>query len=199
MKKVKLLIVQLFSLALAGCFSAVTLPQKQLYTLSPNKLNLKKYQRSHKTLLVIPVQASDSVDKEKMAYVKQPYQLSYFSDHAWAAEPADQITGLITNALRQSNYFKAVATSPFTGTTDLKLSTHLYVLQQNFLYNPSQEQLKLSAQLINTTSGKVIAGKVFYYSIKAHSNNPYGGVVAANQAVKLMLQDLTGFVVRQAY
>lgn len=199
MKKIKLVIVPTFFLLLAGCFSPATLPQKKLYTLNPSKLVIGRHASSHKTLLVMSTQATDAIEKKKMAYVIKPYQLSYFTENAWAAEPADQLTSLIAGALRQANYFKAVVTAPFIGTTTLKLSTHLNKLQQNFLYNPSREQFELSAQLTNTASGQVIAEKTFAYSIKAPQNNPYGGVIAANQAVKLMLQDLTKFVVRHSF
>src|SRR5207244_1666649 len=125
----------------------------------------------------------------------KPYQLAYFSKNSWIANPADQFTALITHALQQSNYFKAVVATPFIGTTDLKLNTHLYTLQQNFLFNPSREQIVLAAQLVNAHTGKIIASKTFSYSISTISNDPYSGVVAANKAVRLMLRSLVSFVV----
>lgn len=195
-KKSALVILLIVSLSLAGCFAPITLPPKKLYTLNPSGIKIKTYRATNNTLLILPTQASDDIDNKKMAYVQKRYQLSYFSEHGWAAEPASLINTLIANALRQTKFFKAVVITPFIGTTNLKLATSLSVLQQNFTVNPSQEQFQLSAQLINANTGKVIAEKTFNYSIKTQYNNPYGGVIAANQAVKMMLQSLTEFVIK---
>lgn len=196
MQLIKQGLIIFFSILLTGCFSPVSLPQKNLYTLAANtKSQVAKY-HSTKTLLVMATQATDELSTQKIAYVNKPYQLAYFTKNSWIAEPADQLTAIITNTLQQTHYFKAVVTTPFVGVTDLKLNTYLYQLQQNFLVNPSVEQFKLSAQLVNAATGKLIAEKTFQYAIQAPSNNPYGGVVAANKAVQQMLQGLVNFVLR---
>ncbi len=181
---------------LTGCLSPVTLPQKKLYVLSPMVDKVTTAHRVDKTLLVMTTQANNALDTKKMAYVTKPYQLSYFADHGWASEPNDQLTLLIASALRDSHFFKAVVITPYVGSTDYRLSTHLSLLQQNFLFKPSIEQLRLSAQLINSTTGKAFSGKTFYYAIKTKQNTPYGGVVAANIATQKMLKDLTRFVIQ---
>lgn len=195
MQHIKLGFTVLICMMLGGCFSPVSLPQQNLYTLNPAVKIMASKQHSSKTLLVMSTQASDELSTQKMAYVNKPYQLAYFAKNSWIAEPADQLSALITSTLQQTHYFKAVVTTPFVGVTDLKLNTYLYTLQQNFLFNPSREQFKLSAQLVNAATGKLIAEKTFQYAIPAGSNNPYGGVVAANRAIQQMLQGLVSFVI----
>lgn len=196
MNQIKLTSVLFILLMLAGC--AVTLPQKNAFTLNPGPLNFRQTHHTAKTLLVMDTEANDELATKKIAYVDQPYQLAYFAKNVWIANPSDQLNALITSALQQSNYFKAVTATPFVGVTDLKLNTYLYKLQQNFLFNPSREQLVLAAQLINANTGKMIASKTFSYEIPAPSNNPFGGVAAANKAVRQLLRDLVKFVVRNS-
>lgn len=196
--KIKLLLLSMICLTLSGCFSPVKLPQKNLYTLNSAAIVMPTKVHSTKTLLVMATQANDELSTKKMAYVNQLYQIAYFAKNSWIADPADQLSALITSTLQQTHYFKAVVTTPFVGVTNLKLNTYLYKLQQNFLTNPSREQFKLAAQLVNATTGKLIAEKTFYYNIPATSNTPYGGVVAANKAVKQMLQALTQFIITKS-
>lgn len=191
-------LIVIILLTLGGCLSPVTSPENNLYVLNPGKLMVPKDKKSNKTLLVMATDTSDQLATKKMAYVNQPYQLAYFTKNKWAAEPANQLTSLITQALRQTQYFKAVVQTPFVGVTDLKLNTTLTSLQQNFLFNPSRAQFVLSAQLVNANSGKIIAEKTFHYAIPTKSNDPYAGVVAYNLAVKKALQKLALFVVQSA-
>ncbi len=198
MQHTKLAILCFIFLSIAGCFSPIHLPQKNSYTLNPGPFNVQQSHHSSKTLLVMNTESNDELDTKKIAYVNRPYQLAYFTKNNWITTPADQLNALITNTLQQSNYFKAVVATPFVGVTDLKLNTYLYKLQQNFLFNPSREQIVLAAQLVNASSGKLVAARTFSYEIPTNNNNPFGGVVAANKAVRQMLQQLVVFVIRNS-
>jgi len=56
----------------------------------------------------------------------------------------------------------------------------------------------VDAQIVNTKNSKVVATKRFKSSVKANQNNPYGGVVAANQATKEILNQLIDFCLRES-
>lgn len=52
------------------------------------------------------------------------------------------------------------------------------------------------AILIDTCCHQVIGEKVFEVVIAAPKNNPYGGVLAANRATSIILDQVTCFVIR---
>ena len=53
--------------------------------------------------------------------------------------------------------------------------------------------MTLRAVLVNTTSRRVLASREFEASVAASSDDPVGGVVAANQAVQRVLGELAAF------
>jgi cholesterol transport system auxiliary component len=51
----------------------------------------------------------------------------------------------------------------------------------------------LRAYVVDNTTRRVLAWRVFDESVTAASDDPYGGVVAANRAVQSVLGQLAGF------
>ena len=182
-------------LSLAGCFSPAELPQVQSYTLNSPKVQVAKATPTNHVLLLLATQASPAFSSNKMAYTNKTYEQGYFTKHQWVAPPAEQLTPLIAHAIQQTHHFKAVVTAPYVGQVNYRLNTRLLKLQQNFLQQPSHEQLTLLAQLVQSRTGKVMAEKQFAISVPTQAQTPYGGVVAANRAVQQLLQQLTRFVV----
>lgn len=158
----------------------------------------RSVKHAQRTLLVMPTQVSPALNDKEMIYITKQHRISHFSKNEWVAPPAKMLTALITKALQDNGYFYAVITAPFTGSIDLRLYTHLYQLQQVFLQKPSVVHLSLAAQLVNAHTGKVIATKQFQLVEPAPQDNPYGGVLAANNAVHKLLRQLVDFSARHS-
>lgn len=187
----------LASVLLSSC--TLTTPvdlNKQLYTLNPKIIPIKKYPRSQQTILVLATQSIPELDSRKMMYMTQAHHIGYFSLHSWAAPPAEMLLSLIAQSLRVTHYYKAVLTAPYVGTTSLRLTTQLLQLQQDFRTHPSQIQIVLAAQLSNATTGKIIAAREFKAVVPALQQTPYGGVIAANVASTRILKQLAQFCVQ---
>ena len=60
-------------------------------------------------------------------------------------------------------------------------------------YRLSQVHLTIRAQLLDLRENNVLATREFYVTEVADSDDPYGGVMAANRAVKKILQQITEF------
>jgi cholesterol transport system auxiliary component len=56
----------------------------------------------------------------------------------------------------------------------------------------------LRAYLVDNSTRRVLAWREFDEGVAAASENPYGGVVAANRAVQSVLQQLAGFCAEAA-
>lgn len=166
-----------------------------IYTFSVPMAEIPQAKLSSKTLLVSEPQSAPDYDSHKMIYLTEPYRLQAFAKNQWADTPAILLQPLIAERLQATGHFLAVAATPFSGVSDIKLDTALLRLQQDFTHNPSQVELILSARLMNATTRRVIAIKRFEVIVPATANTPYAGVVATNQAVDLLLNQLTEFVV----
>ena len=153
---------------------------------------------SNKTLLITMPTAAPGYQSSKMIYVMVPYQLKAFSDHRWVAPPADLLMPIMANKLRTAGYFKAVVTSPFSGTATYQLNTQLLTLQQEFLKPESCVRVRIEFTLVSVATGEVIANRVFEATVWAPENNPYSGVLAANVAINQVLDQMTTFVVKHA-
>ena len=74
--------------------------------------------------------------------------------------------------------------APTAATAELRLDTELIRLQHEFLVQPSRVRLTLRAVLVDIATRRVVAWREFDTSVPSASEDPYGGVVAANQAVR---------------
>jgi cholesterol transport system auxiliary component len=178
-------------LGLAGC--AVNLNTNR-YTL--NGLPLRKlYPASCFTIFVAEPTAQPGYDTDQIVYLECPYQLKVYSRNRWVAPPHEMLTSLISQGLRNTCFFKAVVTAPFAGKTNYRLESRLLKLQQEFFCGPSKVRMILQVTLIDTHCREVVGERIFETVVMAPENNPYGGVIAANYATRLILHQVANFVV----
>ena len=108
------------------------------------------------------------------------------------------ISPLVAQALERSGVFRAVVRAPGQAAAELRLDTELMRLLQDFRAQPSRVELALHAQLVDLRNGRVLAAQDFALSENAPSDDPYGGVVAANRALARLLGELTAFCAAHA-
>jgi cholesterol transport system auxiliary component len=196
MKKCSLGLLCMSALVLVGC-GPVHLSEPNEYMLSAQKQVVpSKVSRTRKTLLVATPVAAPGFQSRNMIYVQTPFKLQAYTQSQWVAPPARMLTSVLVNALRSTNYFKAVAAPPFVGKTDYQLNTQLVALGQSFRLPTSQIHLVLSVSLVKVSTLQVLATKTFVRDVKAPGNNAYSGVVAANQAAAWASKQIARFAVR---
>lgn len=185
-------------ISVTACGPIATKPLNT-YTIS----SLKKYVKSsrHRTRLTLLVSnpiAAPGYRTSAMIYMRTPFELDSFADNRWVAPPAQMLLPMIVRALRNKNYFAAVASPPFSGITNFRLDTELIKLQQEFLLPTSVIRLVVQTSLINNASNRVVASQQFEVVIPTTENNPYGGVLAANKGAAIICRKIAQFVVRRA-
>ncbi len=146
------------------------------------------------TLMVMPVTSTRGFDSSDMLYQKKPYQLAAFVENAWVAPPANMITPLLLQSLQQSNLFQAVILGPAMNSTTYTLNAVVLGLYQDFTVDPSQVVLSLNVSLGNNQTNQVVADHTFTIRVKTTANDPYAGVLAANQALTEALTDVDEFI-----
>jgi len=145
------------------------------------------------TLLVNPSRAAAGFDSKRMIYQRSTHQLEYFAHHEWIDTPTRMLTPLIVSALEHTRSFHAVISGPSSVSSDLALDTEVIRLQQYFDIHPSNVRFTLHAYIVNETTHRVVKSRLFDVVVDSPTENPDGGVIAANQAVQMVIGQLANF------
>ncbi len=145
------------------------------------------------TLEVSPARDFPGFDSARMVYVKRPSELDYFARNRWVDTPARMLTPLLVQALERSGAFRAVVRGSGPVTAQLRLDSEVVRLQQEFLHKPSRVRLTVRVQLIDLAGRRVLGSREFDVSEPAPSDDPYGGVIAANQVLRRVLGEVVEF------
>lgn len=145
------------------------------------------------TLVIHTPKAAAGFDTRRMIYTRHPHQLEYFARNEWVDTPAHMLQGLLVSAIEQTGQFNAVLPNYSLVKSEFSLESEIVRLIQIFNNKPSQLQFTLRASIIDNATGKVVAQREFSETVATISNNPNGGVVAANEAVNAVLKKLSVF------
>jgi cholesterol transport system auxiliary component len=151
------------------------------------------------TLIVSPPHAAAGFDSQRMIYQRAPYQLEYFAHSEWLEPPARLLAPLIVAAMAQTGAFRAVVLTPSTAAGDLRLDSEIIRLQQDFRSRPGTVRFTLRATLIEEKTRQVIASREFDQRVETPSEDPAGGVMAANFALQATLENLAIFAAETAH
>jgi cholesterol transport system auxiliary component len=186
----------------SGCASLLPppIPPPTLYSLDGGGTEIKSAPRElstdmrpKPTLLVSTPHAAAGFDSQRIIYFREPHKLEYFAHSEWVDTPARMLSTLILNALDTYSVFQAVLPSSSAAGGELRLDTELVRLQQNFDSQPSRVRFTLRVSLLDGATRAVIASREFDETVAAPSDDPYGGVVAANRAVQIVLVQVANF------
>jgi len=157
-------------------------------------------QPAHRDLVLAvgETRARPGFDTAAMAYTRRPSELEYFAKSRWADTPARMLAPLVAQAIEQAGGFRAVVRGRSPAAADLRLDTELVRLQQDFTSQPSRIEITLRAQLVDLRSRRVLAAREFGATERAPSDDPYGGVIAANRALGRLLGELASFCTEHA-
>jgi len=146
------------------------------------------------TLIVNTPSAASGFDSQRIIYVREDHKLEYFAHSEWVDPPARMLGPLLVAAINQAGAFGTVVLTPASVSGELRLTTQIIRLQQNFQSNPSRVQFTLRAYLTDEKTRVVLAWREFNAEATAPSDNAQGGVDAANRAVQDVLAQLALFV-----
>ena len=194
---IKIGLVLLFFL-LTACFGPLPAPDISTYRIEAVSHQRVQATPSHLTLLVATPAVNSDYQTRNMVYSTEPYQSRFFAKSQWIAPPAQMLLPLLVTSLQNTRHFHAVVAPPFPGLAEVSLDTRLLEFRQEFFNDRSQFKMVLLAVLIKTSTSHVIVERRFSATVAASENNPYGGVVAANQATQQILQQLSRWCVDYA-
>lgn len=189
-----IIVVIMLVFGLTACVSPRASEPIRTYVLSPDESvwnsEVPPIRKTEFVLVVTTPKAKPGFDTPSMVYVKRPYELNSFALHQWADTPARMLLPVLVQALERSGSWRAVVTvsSPVRG--DYRLDFEDLVLEQEFLDTPSRIRLALRGRLTHVGESKVIGSREFELLETVPSDDPYGGVLAANKATAQLLQQI---------
>lgn len=142
------------------------------------------------TLLVSLPDPAPGFESSRMVYVKMSHELNFYAASQWVESPAAMLAPLIVQRLESSGLWGAVAHMPTPVRGDLRLDIDEVALAQEFLQEPSRVRLSLRAQVLTISDPHVLGTRRFDIREEAPSEDAYGGVLAAQWAVRQLLDDL---------
>jgi cholesterol transport system auxiliary component len=149
-------------------------------------------------LIINPPHAAPGFDSPRIIYVRETHKLEYFAHSEWVDPPARMLAPLLVAAVENTGAFRAVVLTPSAAAGDLRLDTEIIRLQHEFQTQPSRVRFTLRAYLVDDKTRRVLAWREFDAAVPAASEDPYGGVVAANRAVQTVLENLSAFCAEAA-
>jgi cholesterol transport system auxiliary component len=194
-------VVTLLLLCGCGALKSVVTAAPNMYSLADARDAASPASQSTSatlTLTVSPPHAAAGFDSPRMMYLRQADKLEYFAHNEWVDTPARMLAPLIVGAVESTGVFRAVVQTPSAAASDVRLDTEILRLQQDFRVAPSQVRFALRAYLVESKTRRVIATREFEAAVPAASDNPLGGVGAANAAVRQVLGSLAAFCAEAA-
>jgi len=185
-----------FALLLSGCLSPVTTDSMgSAYLIRATPSNVPVSSQNSGVVLVMPPNTTTVYNTRGMAYSTSPYQISYYAKNRWAETPSEMLQPLITKTLQKTHRFRAVVNAPYPGRYNYLLTTEITELLQDYTGCTPVLKFGLRAQYNNGVTGQIIRIKEINRSIPMRKKDPYAGVIAANQAVAEVLEELAEFVI----
>jgi cholesterol transport system auxiliary component len=144
-------------------------------------------------LVVAQPTAAPGFDGPRIVYVKRSHELEFFTRSEWVDTPARMLAPLLVRALERSGAFASVAEARSAAAAGLRLEAEIVRLQQEFTGRPSRVRLTVRVQLSEVPSRRVLGAREIEAVEEAPSDDPYGGVVAANRAVRRVLDQIVAY------
>lgn len=195
----------LVSALLGGCAGVLPGPAEsppKTYVLAPELPSGDRVSadlgRARPTLLVSRPEDAAGYATRRMAFLEQDYRLDYFAEHEWVDTPAAMLGPLLVKGLRGSGAFRAVSEDAAGIDAEIRLDTVIESLYQDFRTRPSQARVELRVRLVEPERRRILATRLFTDVQPAPSDDPYGGVVAVNQALGRLVPRIADFAAETA-
>ena len=145
-------------------------------------------------LLITQPRAQAGFETARMAYLLRPYEVNYYAFNQWADTPARLLHRIMVENLDKAGLWSTVVQTPGTVPAQYRLDCDNLVIEQQFLSRPSRVRLALRAQLVDLKTSALLASRYFELFEVAPSDDPYGGVLAANQAAEKLMMEMAAWL-----
>ncbi|CAH9019351.1 ABC-type transport auxiliary lipoprotein family protein [Candidatus Nitrosacidococcus sp. I8] len=193
----RLLFIGILIGTLSGCSNSSRAPSHTyLFSTPQHPVKVEASRATNLSLIVTTPRTATGYNTQRMAYTRQPYELSYFSYNDWVDTPGYMLEPVIISTLADSDGFLNVTSNTYNQTpADLRLDSDILALLQDYSVKPSQARFSLHVQLVDLKTGKKIASDIFNGQEPIAKEDAYNGVTALNKALEYVLGKLVDFII----
>ncbi|MGK2942533.1 MAG: ABC-type transport auxiliary lipoprotein family protein [Immundisolibacter sp.] len=190
------LVMFVLTMLLAGCSLPLSPPPADVthtLTLAPDT-PVPTARLPGVSLQVAAPGAAPGYATSAMAYRKSPHELLYYARHRWVDRPARFIGQALEDGLSAAGV--SVLAEGAGARPDYRLLSELLQLDQDFTQRPSQVRLAVRLQLVDVRQARVLGSHTVRLEQSTASDDPAGGVVAANALLAELVAEAVSFCVR---
>jgi len=177
----KLAIVVLAAVALAGCAALGSRQADRYFALEANPSQLAPTPRAP-PVAALQTTASGFYDKQDIAFSREPGTRGYYQFNHWVERPRHTIARNLAARFEPAGHH--------SGCT---LATHLDEIYHDAASAPGSSRVTLTAQLLDGAR-VIVAQRTFTRAAPAHSYDAAGAVRGFDEALGLVLDDVAGWV-----
>ncbi len=145
------------------------------------------------TLLVTMPREEPGFDTARMAYLRQPNEVSYYANSQWADTPARMLAPAMVRALERGGCWRAVVRTPTPVAADYRLEAEDLALGHEFFSRPSKVRLALRVVLVDAREESVVAARRFEAVEDAPADDAAGGAAAAGRAAAKLVESVAAW------
>ena len=175
---------------LAACLAACSVPgprEPDRYFVLDAGVAPAAAPRSVASVVVAPTTAASFYDTQDIAFSRAPGTRAYYQFNRWTERPARSIHRQLAARLASGGPRDA-----------LRLETHLEEIYHEAIAEPGTARIALTVELVDSTSGAVLARRAFARSAPAASYDAPGAVQGFNQALAALMADVRDWVDAEA-
>ncbi|MCK8515601.1 ABC-type transport auxiliary lipoprotein family protein [Methylonatrum kenyense] len=191
-RRLSIVLLLIGSLALGGC----TLMQRsdehqRTYQLVLDDLQTTQRDSRQGSLSVSRLDVQPGYDTSAMAYRRSDHELEYFALNRWTDRPARMMHPALIDGLQALGPFEHVVDATAGIATRFRLDVELARLEQDFRQQPSEIRLDLRVRLLDRRGRDILLSERIVHTEPAESDDPKGGVAAANRALEAVVRQLS--------
>lgn len=184
---------------LAGCVNVGTrneMPAVVYYVLKdvePATAAVPPVRGDAPVLLVLDTTTGGFYDTDQLIFSRSPATRGQYQFARWTERPGKRFAKLMRARLDRKGLWNVSAAGGYVR-GDVLLDTELVELYHDASRSPGHFRLVLRAELVDLKRNALLGRRVFTQEIALTSYDAAGAARAANQAVGLALDDLTGWI-----
>jgi cholesterol transport system auxiliary component len=183
---------------LSGCGELLRPEPPQLYTLSPKSIFDEPIPTVDWQLLVEPPGAAAGLDTPRIAVRQEPTTIDYFAGVAWTDRAPLMVQTLMIESFENSDRIVSIGRQSLGLRADFILKSELRELQAEvFQSGLPVAHVAINAKLVRANGRNIIAGETFAETYTASSNDIGAVVLALDEALNKVLEDLVNWTLRR--
>ena len=181
-------------IGITGCVTE-KLPPVSLYTLNPDLDTIKaagdRENKSDSILMLGRISSTQSFSGTDMLYRDTQLSQNSYAYSRWNSSATVMLLSAFEEALEKSGQYKAVVPYSSQAQSDLLLESTLFDFSHHINKNGTSEGvLKVSFNLIDSKTRRVIASRMFFSRVPASAANAPAAVMALNKATTNVIREL---------